>query len=86
MPQFRYDAGTNVYKSCSTRVNGRMLIFGGQYKYKRQISEVGACGLKNVGSLPFNFRMGACNSFIAEDNTQHALLCFDWHAKKDCHT
>ena len=54
--------------------------------YSRQIVEVGACGLTQIGSLPFDFWLGACNSFLAEDNTQHALLCFDWDADRKCYT
>ena len=90
MPKFKYEAGTNVFQSCSISLNGHMLIFGGDDDstpdYSRQILEVGACGLTKIGLLPFDFEFGACNSFLAKDNTQHALLCFDWAADKDCHT
>ena len=62
MPEFQYEAGTYVYDSCSTSLNGRMLIFGGadgltneNERYgpdsRRQILEVGACG-PGIGAGP----------------------------------
>merc|ERR1711915_58098 len=91
LAEFRYADGTYGWWSCSTSINGRMLIFGGTYEYgpdsRRQILEVGECGLSKIGSLPFDFHMGTCNSFLAHDNTQHALLCFgSYWTRKDCHT
>ena len=71
-------------------------IAGSVSNYRRQILEVDECGLTKVGRLPFDFVVGACNSFLANVNTQRALLCFaqkghylvarDHDLSKACHT
>lgn len=82
---FLFEPDTGSFYSCSALNNGTMIIFGGEGKSLRQISEVQSCGLKLVGKLPFNFLMGACNTFTASDGTDETLLCFDDFAKKSCH-
>lgn len=80
--------GTGSSYSCSTTVNGQMLIFGGQLNsaFENQISVVESCGLRRIGDLPMNFYYGACNTFIGQDQAyEHALLCFAKSGKNQCH-
>ena len=51
-----------------------MYVFGGA-KEQKQIAQVKTqdCGIKRIGSLPFNFVQGACT--VIEEN--EIMLCFD---------
>ena len=76
LENFHYGAGTESYKSCSAQFNGELYIFGGFYE-SRQISKIEPnCKLRRVGTLPFDFVGGTCNSF---DNK--VLLCFPLQRK-----
>ena len=45
------------------------------------MSEVQGCELKRIDDLPFNFKIGACNTF-----SFGIMLCFDYNADKECHS
>ena len=63
-----------------------MYIAGGDYNksFGRQISLVENCGLRRVGTLPYDFNGGSCNNFITQDGTEEALLCFGYTNKTSC--
>jgi len=80
-------------------MNGKSIIFGGDARHRpdgNQISLVKDCGLTRIGSLPFGFKFGACNTFQDNDGKNRALLCFGWdgtyeidgrtmHGMSNCH-
>jgi len=90
IPQFSYDYDTSAYHSCSTVLNGNMYIFGGQpsgYKsFDRQITIVEDCGTRRIGSLPWSFEFGTCNTFVQKYAGSYALLCFAFGMITTCHT
>jgi len=82
--------------SCSTILDGKMLIFGGwlsaeygEQTFGEQITVVENCGLTRIGKLPFVFRNGACNTYQKSNGDSQALLCFsEWSYdhEQGCHT
>ena len=80
-------------------MNGKSIIFGGDARHRpdgNQISLVKDCDLTRIGSLPFGFKFGACNTFQDNDGKNRALLCFGWdgtyeidgrtmHGMSNCH-
>ena len=55
-----------------------MWVFGGRNNgYQRQLLTVGDCSLKKEGQLPFDFMLGACDTFNQPGEGEVALLCFD---------
>ena len=82
---FRFGDRTGSQHSCSTIVDGKMTIFGGESDHSNQISLVENCGLTRVGTLPMGFWCGSCNSFQKSNGESHTLLCFGSPGKSDCH-
>jgi len=54
------------------------MVFGGHisYSYKNQISVVESYQLRRIGQLPIDFRYGACNTFLSNDQKDEIILCF----------
>ena len=78
LDDFAFDA-SGSYRSCGAVINGLMLIFGGdETGIERQISIVESCQLRRVGTLPFNFERGACNTFLSANDDDVVYLCFPW--------
>ena len=65
---------------------GKMWIFGGIGKNKRQLASVGKCGLKSEGKLPFDLEDGAANTVDGFNGAQSALLCFNYWEPTICHS
>ena len=85
---FVFGEGTEVYRSCSTTLNGQMLVFGGSATdsdQKTQISVVEDCGLRRIGSLPMEFFLGACNTYSVNEEDVQVLLCFASRDFDGCH-
>ena len=63
----------------------KSIIFGGYYssykQFHNQISLVKDCGLTRIGTLPFAFDSGACNTYQNSDGISKALLCFGLDAE-----
>ena len=69
-----------VFGSCAVTYKGQFFVYGG-YDRKRQIAKVTNKSLRNVGSLPFNFKFGGCTS-----TTNKIVLCFHVNGdKKTCY-
>ena len=85
--QFGQSESTGSYRSCSTVINGLMMIFGGDSNsdFDNQISVVESCGLRRLGTLPMQFEFGACNTFQSNEGDEEVLLCFAYNGRKDCH-
>jgi len=89
LDQFKFQEGTGVKASCSALWKGQMLIFGGggfgvRYPdYSKQISQIGNCEMKRIGTLPFNFAFGGCTN-LNEANGEFILLCFRENQRKSC--
>ena len=85
--EFSFSDQTGSFLSCSTVINGKSIIFGGHrgYPFKNQISLVEDCRLTRIGSLPFSFHLGACNTFQDSNGTSKVLLCFGRDGKSNCH-
>ena len=85
--EFSFSNQTRAYGSCSTVINGKNIIFGGDYytSYDNQISLVKDCGLTRIGYLPFRFAMGACNNFQNSNGISKVLLCFGYDGNSNCH-
>ena len=47
-------------------------------------SKIEGCKLERKEDLPFDFYLGACNTFLQPK--PHVLLCFDYNNDKTCHT
>ena len=48
-----------------------------------QISRIDGCNVKRVGTLEFDFKWGACNTY--QFDMEKILLCFQLSAGKQCH-
>ena len=86
MDEFNYERDTKVWKSCSTVMMGIMWIFGGEDIYMRRLSLVGKCGLRRLGTLPFDLLNGAANTVDGSNGSESALLCFDFVSDNVCHS
>ena len=84
--EFSFSDQTGSDYSCSTVINGKSIIFGGDSRrpYTNQISLVENCRLTRIGSLPFSFMGGACNTFQNSDGISKVLLCFGRDGKSNC--
>ena len=83
---FSFSDQTGSFLSCSTVINGKSIIFGGYYSsFKKQISLVKDCRLTRIGTLPFAFYIGACNTFQNSKGISEALLCFGAYGTSNCH-
>ena len=76
---FEMGSDTQVFYSCSITFKGKFYVFGGVNE-KKQISVIDDCMLKRVGSLPFEFDLGACTNV----NDFEFYLCFDYNNIKTC--
>ena len=85
---FELDANLTVYGSCSLTFKNEFYIFGGGENYhqdqewtedmSRQILKVDGCGLRKIGSLPFEHNRGGCAA-VGDDKI---YLCFgDWESE-----
>ena len=85
--EFFISPDTDIYLSCSARLNGEYFVFGGatyggadNSGFTKQIRKINDCRLKRVGDLPIDFTYGACgtsNDLIQiPDNSpdQHGIL------------
>ena len=84
---FNYERDTQVYRSCSVVMAGKMWVFGGREDYSRQLSSVAQCHLKTEGKMPFDLELGAANTVEGFNGVQTTILCF--HASepyKTCHS
>ena len=65
---FLFEDQTDIFRSCSSVLNGEMLVFGGEigFGFERQWSSVGPCSLRSEGKLDFDFDRGACNTIQAK--------------------
>jgi len=66
-----------------------MLIFGGDTNsdvadYSTQISQIGNCEMKRIGTLPFDFEGGGCTN-LNEANGEFILICFPNRHEKSCY-
>lgn len=79
---FEFDFGdeTQISESCSVTYRGNFFVFGGQ-REDRQISQLIGCSLERVGSLSFDFFVGAC-TVVKEESI---YLCFDYYDAKQCY-
>ena len=59
---FTFEDRTQIFHACSAVLNGKMLVFGGVYAFRRLWSSVGSCSLRSEGKLGFKFEYGACNT------------------------
>jgi len=84
--EFSFSNETGSSGSCSTVINGKIIIFGGSLEpFKNQVSLVEDCRLTRIGTLPFSFSGGACNTFQNSDGRSRTLLCFGHDGKSNCH-
>ena len=85
LDSFSFSFETGSLNSCSTIINGQMMIFGGgDYTYWTQISLIKDCQMTRIGSLPDSFYFGACNTFQNSDGINATLLCFADSGKSNC--
>ena len=63
-----------------------MLIFGGVGIFQRQVSLVGDCNLRLVGTMPFDLYEGTANIFNEFNGSETAILCFDRDSPTNCHS
>ena len=88
---FSYGENTGTYYSCSTTINGIMMIYGSfsGTDFKTQITIVESCGLTRIGELPMDsFHRGGCNVYKNNDGNERNLLCFatgQGQGYKNCH-
>ena len=68
-----------VFGSCAVTYKDQFFVYGG-YDRKRQIAKVTNKSLRNVGSLPFDFREGGCSS-----TTDKIFLCFVYGGWRTCY-
>ena len=80
LDSFHLDSETGSHGfTCSTLLNGRMLIIGGKHgsSFTRQISKVTDCGLsKTEHQMPEDSQSPACNTFIDGSGGEFVLICF----------
>ena len=79
---------TDIYLSCSARLNGEYYVFGGNQRtpytsFTKQISKINDCRLKRVGDLPFDFEYGACGTYEVSSE-ERVMLCFDMNEQRKC--
>ena len=88
---FSYGENTGSWHSCSTTINGIMMIYGSQMTtdFQTQISIVESCRLRRIGDLPMEyFGYGGCNFYKKNDGNEINLLCFglgQGQGYKNCH-
>ena len=84
---FNYERDTQVYRSCSVVMAGKMWVFGGEGSFKRQLSSVAQCHLKTEGQLPFDLFIGAANTVEEFNGVQTTILCFHYSSPYNtCHS
>ena len=77
-------------------MNNERYIFGGigdgRYEdggagahVERQLSKIEGCSLNRIGSMPFDFKAGTCETFNF-DGVEMVLLCFDINEPTACRT
>ena len=81
---------TDIYLSCSARLNGEYYVFGGatyggadNSGFTKQISKINDCRLKRVGDLSFDFTYGACGTYDVSSE-ERVMLCFDMNEQRKC--
>ena len=67
-----------VESSCGVTHENNFFIYGGE-ENKRQVLQLNDCSLSNIGSIPFNHELGACDS-----SNGLIILCFEWYDTKQC--
>ena len=48
-----------------------------------QISRIDGCNIKRVGTLEFDFKEGACNTY--QFDVEKILFCFGGDSERQCH-
>ena len=48
-----------------------------------QISKISDCLLKRIGTLPHEFELGACGTFLFDED-ERVMFCFTKNDKKKC--
>jgi len=86
--EFFIRSDTDIYLSCSARLNGEYYVFGGNQRtpytdFTKQISKINDCRLKRVGDLPFDFEYGACGTYEVSSE-ERVMLCFDMNEQRKC--
>jgi len=76
LDEFNYERDTQVYKSCSVVMAGKMWVFGGTGVFSKQLSSVAQCHLKTEGKMPFDLDNGAANTVEGFNGVQTTILCF----------
>ena len=71
-PGFTIADDVEVDRSCAVTYQDQFFVYGGD-THRRQIAKVTNKSLRNVGSLPFDFRLGGCSS-----TTNNIILCFHY--------
>ena len=73
-----------VLFSCAVTHANKFYIYGAEI-HKRQVIQLVDCGLKSIGTLPFDHYYGACGSqTLAYSGAHVILLCFDYTDVKQC--
>ena len=73
-----------VLFSCAVTHGNKFYIYGAEI-HKRQVIQLVDCGLKSIGTLPFDHYYGACGSqALSYSGTHVILLCFDYTDVKQC--
>ena len=75
-----------VLFSCAVTHGNKFYIYGAEI-HKRQVIQLVDCGLKSIGTLPFDHYYGACGSQALSYSGAHVdliLLCFDYTDVKQC--
>ena len=70
--------GQEVFESCGVTHENNHFIFGGE-ENRRQVLKLIDCSLSNIGSIPFDHRLGACDT-----SNGIIILCFDYDDNKQC--
>ena len=84
---FAYERETQVYRSCSVVMAGKMWVFGGEGSFSRQLSSVAQCHLKTEGKMSFDLGEGAANTVEGFNGVQTTILCFHFSEPyKSCHS
>ena len=67
-----------MWRSCGVTHENIFFIYGG-FPNERQVLQLIDCGLSSIGTLPFDYAWGACDS-----SNGLILLCFDINDTKQC--
>merc|ERR1711953_45603 len=77
---------TDIQYGCSTKFRGEFWTFGGRgAPYKNQANKIVGCEIVRQRDLPFDFIMGACNTFQLPSETKDSVfMCFGSSGYNQC--